>query len=309
VARTDATVLVTGESGTGKELVARALHDAGARRRKPFVALNCAALPSELIEAELFGHVRGAFSGATRDREGAFEAANGGTLFLDEVGDLAASAQAKLLRALETREVVRIGANRPIPVDVRIVAATHRPLRELAGQDAFRSDLYYRLAVVEINVPPLRERREDIPALVGHFSDAAKSLSVQPRAFSEAALHAMASYDWPGNVRELRNVVQRALVLADGDEILPTDLPPEILASDAPLTTSDAVLLQLPFLEARRRALAAFDRSFLAAAFEQHDRNVSRTASVLGLHRQTLQKLLSRYGIERRPRADGDGST
>ena len=309
VARTDATVLITGESGTGKELVARALHDAGPRRRKPFVALNCAALPSELIEAELFGHVRGAFSGATRDREGAFEAADQGTLFLDEVGDLAASAQAKLLRVLETREVVRIGENRQIPVDVRIVAATHRALRELAGQETFRSDLYYRLSVVEINVPPLRERREDVPALVEHFASAAKSLGVQRRSFSESALHLLASHDWPGNVRELRNVVQRALVLAEGDEVLPTDLPPEVLASDVALTGGDAALVQLPFLEARRRALAAFDRSFLAAAFEQHGRNVSRTASVLGLHRQTLQKLLGRYGIDRRPHADGEGST
>ena len=308
VGRTDTTVLVTGESGTGKELVARALHDASARRRKPFVALNCAALPSDLIEAELFGHVRGAFTGAAREREGAFEAANGGTLFLDEIGDLATAAQAKLLRVLETREVVRLGANRPIPVDVRIVGATHRPLRELAARENFRSDLYYRLAVVEIDVPPLRERREDIPLLVGHFAQAAKSLGVPPRPFSEAALRALVGYDWPGNVRELRNVVQRALVLAEADEVLPTDLPAEILASDAPVTSAEAVSLQLPFLEARRRALAAFDRSFLAAAFEHHERNVSRTASALGLHRQTLQKLLTRYGIDRRPRAEDEGS-
>jgi DNA-binding NtrC family response regulator len=304
VAPTDATVLVTGESGTGKELVARALHDAGSRRRMPFVALNCAALPGDLIEAELFGHTKGAFTGAVRDREGAFEAAGGGTLFLDEVGDLAPSAQAKLLRVLESREVVRIGSNRPIPVDVRIVAATHRPLRELASRSEFRPDLYYRLAVVEMEVPPLRDRREDIPALVAHFATASSSQGIPPRPFAESALRSLAMYDWPGNVRELRNVVQRSMVLAEGDEVLPTDLPPEILASDAPLTSSESAALDLPFLEARRRALAAFDRSFLAAAFERHQRNVSRAAAALGLHRQSLQKLLDRYGIDRPGRGD-----
>ena len=308
VAPTDTTVLITGESGTGKELVARALHDASARRRKPFVALNCAALPSELIEAELFGHVRGAFTGATQDRDGAFKSANGGTLFLDEIGDLAIAAQAKLLRVLETREVVRIGESRPSPVDVRIVGATHRSLRTMAGEEGFRSDLYYRLSVVEIPVPPLRDRREDIPSLVGHFAAAATSLGIPARAFSDAAVRALAAHDWPGNVRELRNVVQRAMVLAEGDEVLPIDLPPEIVASEAPLSPTDSVSLQLPFLEARRRALAAFDRSFLAAAFEHHERKVSRTAAALGLHRQTLQKLLTRYGIDRSRRSDDAGS-
>jgi DNA-binding NtrC family response regulator len=301
---TDATVLITGESGTGKELVAHALHSASTRRRKPFVALNCASLPSELIEAELFGHVRGAFTGATRDREGAFEAANGGTLFLDEIGDLPMAAQAKLLRVLETREVMRIGSTRPLAVDVRIVAATYRPLREMEAGETLRSDLYYRLAVVEIHVPPLRDRREDIPSLVGHFAAAATSLGVATLRFSEAAVRALATHDWPGNVRELRNVVQRALVFAEGEEVLPLDLPPEILATDAPLSAEEGVSLELPFLESRRRAVAAFDRSFLAAAFERHERNVSRTALALGLHRQTLQKLLTRYDIDRPGRAD-----
>ena len=299
VAPVDATVLVTGESGSGKELVARALHDGSARRRRPFIALNCAALPGDLIEAELFGHVRGAFTGATRDREGAFEAANGGTLFLDEVGDLALAAQAKLLRVLESREVVRIGATRPVPVDVRIVAATHRGLRAMSDEGGFRADLYYRLAVVELHVPPLRERREDVPLLAGHFAKGAESLGVRARGLSEGALRLLTAYDWPGNVRELRNVMQRALVMAEGEEVLETDLPPEILASDAPLSAGDAASLELPFAEARRRALAAFDRSFLAASFERHDRNVSRAAAALGVHRQTLQKLLTRYGIAR----------
>jgi DNA-binding NtrC family response regulator len=309
VAPTDATVLITGESGTGKELVARALHDSSPRRRGPFMALNCSALPGELIEAELFGHVRGAFTGAARDREGAFECADGGTLFLDEVGDLAITAQAKLLRVLESREVVKVGASRPRPVDVRIVSATHQPLRGSDGSD-FRSDLYYRLAVVEIHVPPLRARREDIPLLIGHFAGTASSIGVPNLPFSEPALRALGSYDWPGNVRELRNVVQRSLVLAQGNEVLDSDLPPEILASDSPISSTEAAALDLPFLDARRRAVAAFDRSFLAAAFERNERNVSRTANVLGMHRQTLQKLLSRYGIGRprqeRPGADGD---
>jgi DNA-binding NtrC family response regulator len=299
VAPTDATVLVTGESGTGKELVARALHDASPRRRGRFVALNCAALPGELVEAELFGHVKGAFTGATRDREGAFEAAHGGTLFLDEIGDLAAAAQAKLLRVLESREVVRIGDARPVAVDVRIVAATHRDLRRLASEGSFREDLDYRLSVIRIEVPPLRERREDVPALAGHFSEGARSIGVTPRPFSDAAIRYLMTYDWPGNVRELRNVVQRSLVLAEGDEVLESDLPPEVLSSEAPMAPSESAEAGLSFSEARSRALVAFDRSFLAAAFAKNGSNVSRTAMAIGIHRQTLQKLLTRHGITR----------
>jgi DNA-binding NtrC family response regulator len=299
VAPTDATVLVTGESGTGKELVARAMHDASPRRRRPFIALNCAALPADLVEAELFGHVKGAFTGATRDRAGAFEAAHGGTLFLDEVGDLATAAQAKLLRVLESREVVRIGDTRSVAVDVRIVTATHRDLRRLASEGSFREDLDYRLSVIRIDVPPLRERREDVPALVGHFAEGARSIGVTPRPFSDVALRYMLAYDWPGNVRELRNVVQSALVLAEGDEVLESDLPPEILSSEAPLEPSQSAEAGLSFSEARRRALVAFDRSFLSAAFVRSGRNVSRAAAELGIHRQTLQKLLTRHGITR----------
>ena len=299
VAPSEATVLVTGESGTGKELVARALHEASARKHAPFVALNCAALPSELIESELFGHRKGAFTGATQDREGLFEAAHRGTLFLDEIGDLALSAQAKLLRVLETREVVRLGATKGVPVDVRIVAATHRSPRELAAEGRFREDLLYRLAVVEIEVPPLRERREDIPMLAAHFARTATSYGITERPLSEAAVRALAAYEWPGNVRELRNVVHRALLLADGDAVVPTDLTPQVLAADSPLSPDDAALAELSFQEARRRALAAFDHSYLTAVFRKCGFNVTRTAEVLGMHRQTLQKLLTRYGIER----------
>ncbi len=250
----DVTVLVTGESGTGKELVARALHAASNRSRKPFLALNCAALPAELAEAELFGHVKGAFTGAARDREGLFEAADGGTLFLDEIGDLALPAQAKLLRVLETREVTRVGQTRSTAVDVRVVAATNRPLSDLVRDGQFRADLLYRLEVITIALPTLRDRREDVIPLAVHFLvRAAAQQSRRAPAISESARAALLAHDWPGNVRELRNAMERALVMAAGD--------------------------------------------YLAAALGRHGGNVSHTARALGIHRQTLQKMLRRIGL------------
>jgi DNA-binding NtrC family response regulator len=290
-------VLVTGESGTGKELVARALHDASRRRTGPFIALNCSALPGELVESEMFGHVRGAFTGADRDRPGLFEAASGGTLFLDEIGDLAAGAQAKLLRALEERVVTRVGEARPREVDVRIVAATNRPLERLED-GVFRADLLYRLRVIQIELPPLRERREDIPALAVHLlRDLADRHGRRIESLSDDARQALLAHDWPGNVRELRNALERAVVLADGPGLTAGDLPTSVTAGGGPLRPVESALAGLPYEEARERARLAFDRAFLGAALERHGGNITRTAEALGLHRQSLQRLLRKAGL------------
>jgi two-component system, NtrC family, response regulator HydG len=294
----DVTVLITGESGTGKEVFARALHDGSRRAGGPFIALNCAALPAELVESELFGHVRGAFTGADRDRHGMFAAADRGTLFLDEAGELAAPAQAKLLRVLEERVVTPVGSTQQIAVDVRVVAATNRPLHALVHDGAFREDLFYRLSVVQLQLPPLRERREDIAALATHFIAHFAERHGRPALpLDETARRALLAWDWPGNVRELRNAVERAVVMADGDHIQLYDLPAAIASSSAPLRPVDAVLAELPYADARARALEAFDRSFLAASLERHAGNVSATARALGVHRQSLQKMLRRLGI------------
>src|SRR5438093_5559957 len=230
VADTDATVLVRGESGTGKELVAREIHERNsARRNGSFVAVNCAALPTELIESELFGHEKGAFTGAAGRRKGKFEQANGGTLFLDEIGDMSANVQAKLLRALEERRIERLGGNESIPVDVRIVSATHRPLEQEITAGNFRADLFYRLRVVTIDIPPLRERREDIPQLAETVTRAAAERYGLPlRQVGPGALRRLVDYDWPGNVRELKNTIERAAIMAEGEELRQQDLPDEI---------------------------------------------------------------------------------
>src|SRR5918993_63140 len=235
VAETDATVLVRGESGTGKELVARELHERSTSRRLgAFVAVNCAALPTELIESELFGHEKGAFTGAAARRAGEFEQAGGGTLFLDEIGDMSANVQAKLLRALEERKIERLGGGESIPVDVRIVSATHRPLEQDIAAGNFRADLFYRLRVVTIDIAPLRERREDIPALAETFLRlAAERYELPQRALSQGALKRLVEYNWPGNVRELKNAVERSVILAEGDELTARDLPEEIRAGAA----------------------------------------------------------------------------
>jgi two-component system, NtrC family, response regulator HydG len=297
-APTDVTVLITGESGTGKEVVARALHERSHRAGGAFVALNCSALPGELVESELFGHVRGAFTGADRDREGLFAAANGGTLFLDEIGDLAPPAQAKLLRALEERSVTPVGSNTARKVDARIVAATNRPLDELARSGAFREDLLFRLSVVQVHLPPLRERRGDIPALATHFiAHFAERHGRAALPIGESARRALLAHDWPGNVRELRNVIERAIVLADGDAIESADLPASLHGAGATLRPADAALAELGYANAKERALESFERMFLAASLERHGGNVSATARALGLHRQSLQKMLRRLGI------------
>ena len=308
VAETDATVLVRGESGTGKELVARELHERSSlRRRGAFVAVNCAALPSELIESELFGHEKGAFTGAAARRRGKFEQADGGTLFLDEIGDMSATVQAKLLRALEERRIERLGGSESIPVDVRIVSATHRPLEQDIEKGSFRADLFYRLQVVTVEIAPLRERREDIPALAETFArQAAERYGLPSRALAPSALRRLVEHDWPGNVRELRNAVERAMILAEGGDVTAKDLPEEIggghgrAPKDESAPALDGNHLAVPFTSDFREDRREFERRYIARCLEESGGNVTRAAAVLGMHRQSLQHKLRELGLARR---------
>jgi DNA-binding NtrC family response regulator len=306
VSETDATVLVRGESGTGKELVARELHERNsARRNASFVAVNCAALPSELIESELFGHEKGAFTGAAARREGKFEQADGGTLFLDEIGDMSSNVQAKLLRALEERRIERLGSNDSIPVDVRIVSATHRPLEQEITNGNFRADLFYRLRVVTVEIAPLRERREDIPLLADTFlRSASERYELPQRALSQPALRRLVEYNWPGNVRELKNAIDRAVIMAEGDEVTPKDLPDEITAgmSKSSMVEGEAETdgLRTPFTADFREDRREFERRYITRCLEHTQGNVTRAAEILDMHRQSLQHKLRQLGLGRR---------
>jgi DNA-binding NtrC family response regulator len=307
VAETDATVLVRGESGTGKELVARELHERNSvRRNASFVAVNCAALPSELIESELFGHEKGAFTGAAARREGKFEQADSGTLFLDEIGDMSSNVQAKLLRALEERRIERLGANESIPVDVRIVSATHRPLEQEITNGNFRADLFYRLRVFTVDIPPLRERREDIPLLAETFLRlAAERYELPQRVLSQGALKRLIEYNWPGNVRELKNAIDRAVIMAENDEVAPKDLPDEITAG----MSKDSIVedesdteggLRVPFTADFREDRREFERRYITRCLKHTQGNVTRAAEILDMHRQSLQHKLRQLGLGRR---------
>ena len=306
VAETDATVLVRGESGTGKELVAREVHERNSARSKgPFVAVNCAALPSELIESELFGHEKGAFTGAAGQRKGKFEQANGGTLFLDEIGDMSSNVQAKLLRALEERRIERLGGNESIPVDVRIVSATHRPLEQEIAAGNFRADLFYRLRVVTIDIPPLRERREDIPQLAETFTHAAAERYNLPlRQVGQSALRKLVDYDWPGNVRELKNTIDRAAIMAEGEELRSEDLPEEIMPGIQRAKDRDEQAsgdgLRIPFTADFREDRREFERRYISRCLEHTQGNVTKAAEILGMHRQSLQHKLRQLGLGRR---------
>jgi DNA-binding NtrC family response regulator len=296
VAETDLTVLVRGESGTGKELVAQALHHRSQRRDRPFVAVNCAAISRELVESELFGHEKGAFTGADARRMGRFEAAAGGTIFLDEIGDMPLETQAKVLRVLQERMLERVGGNQPIGIDVRVVAATHRDLEKEVEEGRFREDLYYRLRVVQVDLPPLRDRSEDVPALVERFlANLAERHSREKMRISTEALNALVRHDWPGNVRELRNVVEQAAVLATPPEILPADLSLMKKRSKSGIEAipEDGV----SFAEAKRRAVEEFERSYLLRALREHDGNISRTAEAIGMVRQSLQQKIRELGL------------
>jgi len=299
VADADVTVLIRGESGTGKELVASALHYRSRRRHRPLVAMNCAALSRELVESELFGHERGAFTGASARREGKFEAADGGTLFLDEVGDMPLETQAKLLRAIQEKAFERVGGNDPITVDVRILAATNHDLEAAVRAGRFREDLYYRLRVVEVALPPLRDRREDIPLLIDRFlKDAAARFERPVRPLTGAALRACVAHEWKGNVRELKSAVEQALLLAPGDELSAGDLLGPAAPVETPVeTASDAAAGTGSFRAAKERAIDAFERDFLLQALRRHGGNISKTAEDIGMYRQNLQQKMRELGI------------
>jgi DNA-binding NtrC family response regulator len=295
VAETDLTVLVRGDSGTGKELVAQALHDRSARRGRPFVAVNCAAISRELVESELFGHEKGAFTGADARRAGRFEAAEGGTIFLDEIGDMPTETQAKVLRVLEERSFERVGGTKPIAVDVRVVAATHRNLEKDVEKGTFREDLYYRLKVVELELPPLRERLEDVPALVDRcLALVADRLGREKCRIGAEALGHLARHGWPGNVRELRNVIEQAAVLCSDGEVNVDDLRLGVAAG--PVGTG-APTPGIPFAEAKKNAVEGFERDYLLAALRSHGGNISRTAESIGMVRQSLQQKIRELGL------------
>jgi len=298
IADTDVTVLIRGESGTGKELVANALHYRSPRRTKPLIKMNCAALSRELVESELFGHEKGAFTGAVARREGKFEAADGGTLLLDECGDMPAETQAKFLRALQEKEIERVGGNQPIRVDVRVIAATNQDLEGAVRAGRFREDLYYRLKVVELVIPPLAERREDIPLLVDRFlRDAAARFGREVKPLTGEALRACIAHEWNGNVRELKSAVERALLLSSGPEITAADL----LADGAAPTDSEpaesADVNGLSFRDAKERMVATFERQFLVEALRRHGGNITKAAEEVGMYRQNFQQKMRELGI------------
>jgi two-component system nitrogen regulation response regulator GlnG len=318
LAASDATALITGESGTGKELVARAIYHHSQRSQAAFLAVNCAAIPEQLLESELFGHERGAFTGASMQRIGKFEQCHKGTLFLDEIGDMTPQTQTKILRVLQSGTFERVGGNQPIKVDVRIIAATNKPLEQAVATRQFREDLFYRLNVVRVQVPPLRERRQDIRLLVNYFLKRfAKEQSTSPRSIAPAALRLLEKYHWPGNVRELENVIRRGLVIAKGEAILPADLPPEIAGqgtstadtADAAVTGRTQTPEDLPALArqlfqwARRdpklKVLPAVERELVVQALKEADNNQVHAAKLLGITRATLRKRIAKFGIQR----------
>jgi two-component system, NtrC family, response regulator HydG len=301
VAATDATVLVLGESGTGKELVARAVHEASRRREKPFVSVSCAALPEGLLESELFGHERGAFTGAIRRKIGRFELAHGGTLFLDEVGELPPPVQVKLLRVLQERAFERVGGEETIEVDVRLVSATNRDLARRVADGAFREDLYYRLAIVPLTLPPLRERLEDVEALAAHFlAKHAPRIGRRVAGIDPGAVAALRRHGWPGNVRELENAVQQAMVFCDGERIRAEDLPPSVgqPAAGLPVPTGDRSLPDI---------LDDLERQLVAAAYARARGVKAETARLLGIKPSALYYKLDKYGIGDRGGGEGGG--
>jgi DNA-binding NtrC family response regulator len=310
VAPTDVTVLIRGESGTGKELVARATHFRSPRARKPFIAVNCAAFSRELVESELFGHEKGAFTGAVARREGKFEAADGGTLFLDEIGDMALETQAKLLRVLQEKQFERIGGNQPFSVDVRIIAATNQDLEAMIAQGKFREDLYYRLKVVEIRVPPVRERREDVPLMVQRFiAEACQRFSAPPKQLTAEAMRACVEAPWKGNARSLKAAIEQAVILSSGAEITAEDLfagsEPDIDHPNAPAgggsnhaaASNDSGDSSMTFREAKEKFVGDWERDFFVRALRATGGNISRAAERTGMYRQSFQQKMRELGI------------
>jgi two-component system nitrogen regulation response regulator GlnG len=322
VAGTDATALITGESGTGKELVARAIYHHSNRGTQPFLAVNCAAIPEQLLESELFGHERGAFTGATMQRIGKFEQCNAGTIFLDEIGDMTPATQTKILRVLQSGTFEHVGGNTAIKVDVRVIAATNKPLEEAVAARQFREDLFYRLNVVRIHIPPLRERREDIRLLVNYFlKKLARDQQRPPKSIAAGVIKALEQYHWPGNVRELENVIRRALVVAKGDAILMSDLPMEMAGAASPVSSSASASAPLPaagaeagmtdvvmlarrlFQWARKdpklRLIPAVERELVIQALKETSGNQVQAAKLLGITRATLRKRIEKFEIHR----------
>lgn len=290
IAQTDSTVLIRGESGTGKELVALAIHNLSPRAGKSFVTINCGALPETLLESELFGHMRGAFTGAVKDKDGLFKTADGGTFFLDEVGETSPAIQVKLLRALEQKEITPIGATRPIPVDVRLIAATNADLEQYVKAGKFRADLYYRLNVIPITIPPLRERKEDIPVLAGHFVK--KACDKQKNLFKRLTpetVKVLEEYPWPGNVRELENTLERAVLLARGELITPEDLPEKIRSGESSLLIKPTVP-PTPTLE-------EIEKAYIFWILKQTGGQKSKAAQILGIDSSTLYRKIERYHL------------
>ncbi|HWD18501.1 MAG TPA: sigma-54 dependent transcriptional regulator [Verrucomicrobiae bacterium] len=318
LAGSSATALITGESGTGKELVARAIYHHSKRNGQPFLAINCAAIPENLLESELFGHEKGAFTGATNQRIGKFEQCDGGTIFLDEIGDMTLATQAKILRVLQAGSFERVGGNQPIKVDVRVIAATHRPLEQAVAAREFREDLFYRLNVVRIHIPPLRERREDVPLLVNYFlKKFALAQNRAPKSIVPAAGELLQRFHWPGNVRELENVIQRATVMAKGDVILPGDLPGAVAApgqASAPvsepvapvageepasnITNMGRMLFQWARQQNDLKVLPAVERELIIQALLETNGNQVQAAKLLGITRATLRKRVEKFNIK-----------
>jgi two-component system response regulator HydG len=291
VAPTESTVLIQGESGTGKEVIARYIHELSSRADHTFASINCGALPESLLESELFGHVKGSFTGAIKDKSGLFTAAAKGTFFLDEIGETTPATQVKLLRVLQHREVIPVGATDPQPIDVRLIAATNRELEEEIRRGAFRTDLFYRLNVIALHLPTLRQRAEDIPLLATHFlSRIAELRQEAPKELSKSALEALGNYSWPGNVRELENALERAVILTPGDEIAPSALPERVTQRvSEPLVAERAPT---------NPTLESIERAYIMWVLQSESGNKSRAAEVLGIDPSTLYRKLSRYGVE-----------
>jgi two-component system response regulator AtoC/two-component system nitrogen regulation response regulator NtrX len=299
VSLSDITVLIHGESGTGKELVAREIHRRSSRHNKPFITMNCAALPENLIESELFGHERGAFTGAVRQRKGKFELANEGTIFLDEIGDMSLNTQSKILRILQEKKFERLGGDQTLEVDVRILSATHKDLPVEIQSGNFRNDLYYRLKVIDIEIPPLRERKEDIPLLVQHYlAEFSKKHNKKVEGIDHEGLRLLLRYHWPGNVRQLVNMLERAVVLASGSMLRKEDLPNEL---ELPSGFTDSYLddlMHLPFKQAKEKIVTRFMKEYLTKRLNDNEGNISHTAAELGIKRQSLQAMMRRLGIK-----------
>jgi DNA-binding NtrC family response regulator len=302
VAPTDASVFISGESGTGKELIARAIHTNSRRSDRPFVAINCAALPDNLLESELFGHEKGAFTGADTQRRGLLDLASGGTFFLDEISEMSMDLQAKLLRVIQERRIRRVGGEEEIPIDVRWVSATNRDLEKAVREGHIRQDLFFRLNVVPLKLPPLRSRRDDVPALAQHFLRRYAQEYDRPQIrFAQEALRKLSEYDWPGNIRELQNVVERVVSLcAPGDEIGKDDLPEEVLYGEVSgggraFATINA---DQPFHDAKADAVSAFEKEYLKELLDRHGGNISRAARSAGIDRKTIHRMLIKYQLE-----------